>query len=192
MTWPTRLAVCGALCVAGLVGWASGTVVQEAVGRLWANRSVEDAVVSTETRVDASPARDGGFSRNSPETVVAAASPLPDIVPDIAEEDADAPPTETEPTVSELEPSAEPPQDAPTAGTFGTTIQVGVFRESSNAERLGEDLRAKYDQVHVSRLPTDLYIVMMGPFQEKPTADRIAQEIQREMGLSPLVLRTRL
>lgn len=102
------------------------------------------------------------------------------------ESPAAAPPESSEPTEH---PSLEPL----TAATGpGFTIQVGVFRNYSNAARLTETLQRQHGRVHLVESPTTgLYSVSLGPVLEERVALGIARQIEAEMDLLPIVQRSR-
>lgn len=126
------------------------------------------------------------------------AAPAPGDAPQFTSQTAAPSPRGAEERPAAIQPPvpAEPhqgvgPNSAPevvASGISGATIQVATFRDRSNAERLVEDLRDQHHQVQVRQLENDLYLVTMGPFLSRQTADGIAKEIQSEMQLSTLVV----
>jgi len=74
---------------------------------------------------------------------------------------------------------------------FQTTVQVGVFRDRTNAERLAADINRQQPNVTVSTRPDGLFAVEVGPLSDKPSADRVASEIAAGTGLTPLIRQVR-
>jgi cell division septation protein DedD len=68
-------------------------------------------------------------------------------------------------------------------------VQVGSFRNPSNAMRVEESLRAQSADVTTDVIAGGLHSVRLGPFSERSAADAAAQLVQEGMGLDPLVVR---
>ena len=73
---------------------------------------------------------------------------------------------------------------------YESTIQVGAFRDQANAERVVQALEEKHDRVDMRQLGNGLFLVSMGPYLDEGRADGIAKQIESEMRLSTLVLRS--
>ncbi|MDX1440402.1 MAG: SPOR domain-containing protein [Rubricoccaceae bacterium] len=69
----------------------------------------------------------------------------------------------------------------------GFTVQVGVFEKYENAEQLAEALHGQYDRVRLEKRSPDLYVVSLGPFEERTVAIETAQHVKAEMDISPVI-----
>jgi DedD protein len=120
---------------------------------------------------DAAPAsRASAADASKPQAAAATAAPkTPAPAPARTAEKADTPP-------------------APAAG--GWVVQVNAFRSKDNADRQVAQLKAKgYAAFAAASAPGSLYHVRIGPFSQRADADRTAARLQREEGLTPLVIR---
>jgi rare lipoprotein A len=62
------------------------------------------------------------------------------------------------------------------------TLQVGSFTEEAKAQRLAEQLREGFKNVHVTRMETSVqtyYRVRIGPFETKESARRVAEQLSQ-------------
>lgn len=78
----------------------------------------------------------------------------------------------------------------PEAGFF--TIQVGSFREETNAERLRERLSPSYSPVYVKRYGTSAgasYRVHVGKVSGEEAAEKFGEELRAREGVVPMVIR---
>jgi rare lipoprotein A len=78
----------------------------------------------------------------------------------------------------------------PTSGFF--TVQVGAFRDRSNAERLSERLGATYSPTMIVQFDTadgPYYRVRVGKVAGEDAARQLADKLRSRDGFSPLVFR---
>lgn len=68
-------------------------------------------------------------------------------------------------------------------------VQVGVFRNPANSERLSERLTELRFEVQTQATGEGLRIVRVGPFQDRTAAEEAARAIAAATNLSPLVMR---
>jgi cell division septation protein DedD len=71
----------------------------------------------------------------------------------------------------------------------GFIVQVGVFRDAANAERLSGTLEALNLETQTQTV-NGMRAISVGPFDEKLAAVEAAQRIEQVTGLSPLVKAT--
>jgi len=81
---------------------------------------------------------------------------------------------------------AKPSTPSPPAST-GWFLQANAFRSRENAERQAAQLRAKGYQAAVSGGPGGLYRVRIGPFADRADANRIADRLRKEEGITPSI-----
>jgi hypothetical protein len=77
------------------------------------------------------------------------------------------------------------------ASSEAFTVQVGVFRDYANAERLTAALERQHGHVNMVRQEGGLYSVSLGPVPGEARANGIAHQIASEWNLSPKVWRSR-
>jgi len=68
-------------------------------------------------------------------------------------------------------------------------VKVGAFRDPSNAKRIVEQLRKQTLEVKTEVFGGGLYVVTLGPFSQKGSAEEIARTVHDAMGLAPEILR---
>ena len=69
------------------------------------------------------------------------------------------------------------------------TLQIGSFTEEMKAQRVAEQLRKSFENVHVTPVETSIqtyYRVRIGPFETRESAQRMAEHLSR-MGYQVLV-----
>src|SRR5436309_3536438 len=78
----------------------------------------------------------------------------------------------------------------PTAGFF--TVQVGAFRDRSNAERLRDRLNASYSPIFIQQYDSPdgiFYRVRVGKISGEDAAQQFAEQLRDREGFTPMVLR---
>jgi rare lipoprotein A len=78
----------------------------------------------------------------------------------------------------------------PTAGFF--TVQVGAFRERSNAERLRERLGVSYSPIFIQQYDSPdgvFYRVRVGKISGEDAAHQFGEQIRGREGFTPFVMR---
>jgi hypothetical protein len=82
------------------------------------------------------------------------------------------------------------PVEAPTpVRNEGFVVQVGVFGNPSNADRLARTLREQNSEAWTYRLDDGRHAVRIGPFRARIFAGAAAKRVEESTGLLPLVLR---
>lgn len=92
----------------------------------------------------------------------------------------------TSQTRSVIRPAAD---ESPVQPERGFVVQVGVFRNPANSERLAQGLTELSFQVQTQSTGEGLRIVRVGPFQDRAAAEEAARAIAEATNLSPLVMR---
>jgi cell division septation protein DedD len=95
---------------------------------------------------------------------------------------------DSEPTIS-LVPAANAAGKLSSKQREGFLVQVGVFSDSANAERLAETLETLNLETQTQRVK-GMRAISVGPFDERVAAVEAAQRIEQVTGLSPLVKAT--
>ena len=67
-------------------------------------------------------------------------------------------------------------------------VRVGSFRDPANAARVVNSLRERMSNVRTEE-SAGLYIVELGPFRQRSEAEGSAQELRRDDGLAPQIIR---
>ena len=78
----------------------------------------------------------------------------------------------------------------PTSGFF--TVQVGAFRDLSNAERLRERLNASYSPIFIQQYDSPdglFYRVRVGKVPGEDAAHQFGERLRNREGLTPMVVR---
>jgi rare lipoprotein A len=78
----------------------------------------------------------------------------------------------------------------PTAGFF--TVQIGAFRERTNAERLRSRLSASYSPIFIQEFATSsasYFRVRVGKVSGEEAAQRLGEQLREQEGVRPIVLR---
>lgn len=135
---------------------------------------------------------------------VAPPPPAPSKAPEVRPEPQLPPAKKTPDTPAPSTPStrpAQPVQTPPPSQDSGArparkpvySVQLGVFRSEDNAQTFAKDFREKgYDasiQVGVTADGSPLYRVLAGKFEDRKTAERVAEEIQSKENIKPAVRR---
>jgi cell division septation protein DedD len=120
------------------------------------------------------------------EETAAPAPPAPRVPPAAAPSTpTTTPPTTAPPSPATQKPVASRPAPAVTDGWF---VQIGAYRSRQNADRQARELVAKGYAAAVS--PSGAYFrVRVGPFAQKPEADRISARLKSEEGTESSVTR---
>lgn len=96
-------------------------------------------------------------------------------------------PTTVPPSSATQKPGATVARPAP-AAAGGWFVQIGSYRSRQNADRQARDLVAKGYAAVVS--PAGVYFrVRVGPFAQKPEADRVSARLKSEEGTESSVIR---
>lgn len=85
--------------------------------------------------------------------------------------------------------STDPATDPLSRTTRRWVVQVGAFRDPSNAEQVAASLREKLPGFEISILQSNLHLVRVGPFRERTTADSTLWSVEDVTGLTPVVIR---
>jgi len=180
-----RAGILMGLSLAALGGASAGRLVQQSIGRF---QSASDPGVAYAQPASPLPS----LPIDPPAGLAPAAGLTPDALDPTTDATELAPgsPEEGIPIGDIPDPATSAPDLSPLERS-GWTIQAGVFRNPANAEGLGDFLRLKDERVEVSLLPSGLYIVRMGPFTANTEAREMANWIQSDLGVEPLVLQTR-
>jgi peptidoglycan lytic transglycosylase len=78
----------------------------------------------------------------------------------------------------------------PNAGYF--CVQIGAFRDRTNAERMKTRLSAEYSPIHIVEFPTDggaFYRVRVGKVSGEQAAQALGEQLRGREGVSPLIFR---
>ncbi|MDR1647099.1 MAG: septal ring lytic transglycosylase RlpA family protein [Zoogloeaceae bacterium] len=125
-----------------------------------------------------------------PSAILARATPAPASAAMIAP----PPPTSTEldTLAQQLMIEADPPSAAtPPVSTGNIFLQLGAFANAENAETLKARLMRELDWIaDPLRVASsdNLHRLQLGPYADRPSAERIAQRIQSELGFSPAIV----
>jgi DedD protein len=131
-----------------------------------------------------------------PEPVIPSVKPVPP--PPAAAEEVAPPITETAPDKAPEKVAAAAVKPARTAKAApvperiskGWVIQIGVYKERANAERLRKQLSAQGHKVNVDQVTldgTNATRLRMGPFSDRATALKIQAQIEKESGVKAAV-----
>lgn len=178
--WVVGLVLIAGSGVSAVAGWQAALLTQRGVARVTAYLSPQG------------PRTASGSEATSQPPVVA--EPLPNRA-------ALAPTPSTSPEAEFVTPDATPPNVPPVTSAearpaafdqprFGNIVQVGVFRDPANVQRVADTLGQ--ESVTVSVRQDGLRVVELGPFSDKVAADQAAAGIEDRLGLVPLVRRVRL
>jgi rare lipoprotein A len=78
----------------------------------------------------------------------------------------------------------------PSAGFF--TVQVGAFRDRSNAERLRERLSASYSPIYIQQMEAGdgtFYRVRVGKIPGEDAAHQFGEQLRTREGFAPVIVR---
>jgi rare lipoprotein A len=78
----------------------------------------------------------------------------------------------------------------PSAGFF--CVQIGAFRDRTNAERMRTRLSASYSPIHIVEYPTDggpFYRVRVGKVSGEQAAQQLGEQLRGQEGVTPLIFR---